>query len=106
MRTRPRGSGVGEGLRAVPPLHTPPRGQDHSLSAGLVCRGGKRRRSPPPRAGGSMAAPKTDKSWEDEFWENYSPPKYLKNKFVWVATALLAAGSIYYSLLFRDCIPQ
>jgi hypothetical protein len=49
---------------------------------------------------------KKEKNWEEEFWDNYTPPTYVQNKYVWVAAALLSAGMVYYSVLYRDCIPQ
>ena len=61
-----------------------------------VNRGG---RAPAPRAR-PVQKPKREKTWDEEFWENYEPPKYLKNKYVWAATAVVVAGFwLYY---FRE----
>ena len=37
------------------------------------------------------------KTWDEEFWENYEPPKYLKNRYVWAAGAILTLGLAWYS---------
>ena len=39
------------------------------------------------------------KSWDEEFWENYRAPTYLKNRYVWVAAAIIALGLAYWSTL-------
>jgi len=44
-----------------------------------------------------QAKPKFKKSMEDEFWDNYRPPSYLRNKYVWVASAVLSVALAIYS---------
>jgi tetratricopeptide (TPR) repeat protein len=42
--------------------------------------------------------PQKPKTWDEEFWENYKPPQYLKNRYVWTAAAILLAGlAAFYS---------
>lgn len=47
------------------------------------------------------APPKTErkvpKTWDEEFWENYSPPAYLTNNYVWVAASVAATAAAVYS---------
>jgi hypothetical protein len=46
---------------------------------------------PPP-----VAKPR-EKTWDEEYWENYRPPMYLANQYVWAAAATVAAGLAWYS---------
>lgn len=68
-------------------------------------RAGKRA---PSRVGNGMGGQvvKKEKSFEEDFWENYRPPSYTTNKYVWAAA--LAVGSIaaYYSVYYKDCVPM
>jgi hypothetical protein len=61
-------------------------------------------RSPAPSA--SVQEMQKEKSFEDKFWENYTPPSYVTNKYVWVAAAVVGSFLAYYSLIYKDCIPQ
>lgn len=45
---------------------------------------------------GATQKPQT---WDEEFWSNYRPPQYLKNRYVWAAAAILAAGLAWYSTM-------
>lgn len=44
-----------------------------------------------------QSAPRAPKRWDEEFWENYQAPKYLQNRYVWVAAAALCVGLAWYS---------
>ena len=37
------------------------------------------------------------KSWDEEFWDSYSPPKYLTNRYVWAAGTLVMLYLAWYS---------
>ena len=37
-----------------------------------------------------------------EFWDSYQPPVYLSNRYVWVASAVVATALAYYSAYFKD----
>lgn len=37
------------------------------------------------------------KTWDEEFWENYTPPTYLKNRYVWAAASIISLGLAWYS---------
>lgn len=54
---------------------------------------------------GLSAAPQKDKSFEEDFWENYKPPSYARNKYVWAAALILGFIAAYYSTYYKDCIP-
>lgn len=43
-----------------------------------------------------------EKSWEDEFLENYKPPVWIPNKYVLVATIVTATGLAVYSALLAN----
>lgn len=49
---------------------------------------------PRPIGGGARSVPK---SWDEVFWENYRPPRYLANKYVFVASMVLAGALAWYS---------
>lgn len=55
-------------------------------------RTGNPSRPRPPKP--SKAKPKT---WDEEFWENYTPPMYLKNRYVWAAASIICIGLAWYS---------
>jgi len=55
-------------------------------------------RAPLPRTRSSGKTQTKPKSWDEEFWENYKPPQYLKNKYVWAASLILFLGIVLYSL--------
>lgn len=40
---------------------------------------------------------KRKKSLEEEFWENYRPPKWTQNRYVWVAATILGVALAIYS---------
>lgn len=40
---------------------------------------------------------KKKKAWDEEFWESYKPPQYLKNRYVWAAGSIIAVGLAWYS---------
>ena len=54
----------------------------------------------------TSGAAKREKTLEESFWENYSPPAYIRNKYFWAASAVVASGMIYYSIVYRDCVPM
>lgn len=66
-------------------------------------RGGRLRQ--PARPSGADSAPKKSKTLEEEFWENYQPPSYARNKYVWAAAAILGSAAAWYSIQYKDCIP-
>jgi hypothetical protein len=37
------------------------------------------------------------KSLEEQFWEQYSPPKWTQNRYVWWASSILGIGLAIYS---------
>jgi hypothetical protein len=51
-----------------------------------------------PAPGAKQQKPKT---WDEEFWESYQAPVYLKNFYVWWAAAILAAGMAWWSSTAR-----
>jgi len=55
-------------------------------------------RAPLPRTRSSGKTQTKPKSWDEEFWENYKPPQYLKNRYVWAASLILFLGIVLYSL--------
>jgi hypothetical protein len=69
-------------------------------------RGGPRRAPPPVVSTASVDKPKAEKSFEDQFWESYEPPRYLTNRYVWAAAVVVGSLAAWYSYLYKDCIPQ
>lgn len=55
-------------------------------------------RAPLPRTRNTGKTQTKPKSWDEEFWENYKPPQYLKNRYVWAASLILILGIVLYSL--------
>jgi tetratricopeptide (TPR) repeat protein len=55
-------------------------------------------RAPLPRTRNTGKTQTKPKSWDEEFWENYKPPQYLKNRYVWAASLILFLGIVLYSL--------
>lgn len=55
-------------------------------------------RAPLPRSRTVGKTQTKPKSWDEEFWESYKPPQYLKNKYVWAASFVLFLGIVLYSL--------
>lgn len=57
-------------------------------------------RAPPPRP---RVQPRQEKpkTWDEEFWANYEPPKYMRSKYVWVAAAAVTAWLAWYSAGLR-----
>lgn len=47
---------------------------------------------------------KAKKTFEDEYWENYEPPKYMRNKYFWVATSVLTVCAAWYSTVVNGGI--
>jgi len=45
--------------------------------------------------------PKREKSWEEKAWENYRPPEWTTNRYVWFAGAVVAVGLIYWGELMK-----
>lgn len=41
--------------------------------------------------------PQRKKTLEEQFLENYQPPDWATNRYVWVASVLVATGLVYYS---------
>lgn len=60
----------------------------------------------PVKPAGTDSAPKKPKTLEEEFWENYQPPSYARNKYVWAAAAILGSVAAWYSIQYKDCIPM
>lgn len=48
---------------------------------------------------GVVPKKKVKKSFEDEYWENYQLPKYMQNKYFWVATSVLSVCVVWYSIV-------
>lgn len=40
---------------------------------------------------------KVKKSLEDQFWDEYRPPQLVPNRYVWIASSVLAVGLAWYS---------
>ncbi|KAH7616052.1 hypothetical protein Ndes2526B_g09365 [Nannochloris sp. 'desiccata'] len=55
---------------------------------------GGRAPAPRPRVVPKRERPKT---WDEEFWTNYEPPQYLKNRYVWVAAGIVLIALAWYS---------
>jgi hypothetical protein len=55
---------------------------------------GGRAPAPRPRVMPKKERPKT---WDEQYWANYEPPKYLKNKYVWVAAGIVALALAWFS---------
>ena len=43
---------------------------------------------------------KKKKTWDEEFWDSYSPPGGLKNRYVWIAGCIVGLGLAWYSTRF------
>jgi tetratricopeptide (TPR) repeat protein len=43
---------------------------------------------------------KKKKTWDEEFWDSYTPPGPLKNKYVWIASCIVGLGLAWYSARF------
>lgn len=56
--------------------------------------------------GGGGKVVKKEKSFEEDFWENYRPPSYATNKYVWAAALAVGLAAAYYSVYYKDCIPM
>ncbi|KAK9814759.1 hypothetical protein WJX72_011033 [[Myrmecia] bisecta] len=54
-------------------------------------------RTPIARSRPMPQASRVKKSMEEEFWENYRPPQWVSNRYVWVAATILAVGLAGYS---------
>lgn len=68
---------------------------DYHVTASFVCRG---RRGNGYRSGGGEGKKKIKQSWEDEFWNTYEPPKYVRNRYFWIATSIVTVCLIVYSV--------
>ena len=44
---------------------------------------------------------RVEKSLEDEFWEQYKPPVYLKNRYIVIAGSIVAIGIAWYSAVYN-----
>eukprot|EP00892_Ulva_mutabilis_P003141 jgi/Ulvmu1/12828/UM098_0009.1 len=58
------------------------------------------------RPRGAESEPPRSKTLEEEFWENYQPPSYMRNKYVWAAALIIGAAAAWYSIQYKDCIPM
>ena len=76
----------------APPTLTPP--LCAAAAAGRSGRAPVSRQRPAP-------ARRVPKTWDEEFWESWSPPVYIKNRYVWAAATALAAGLAVYSTRLR-----
>ncbi|KAI7839933.1 hypothetical protein COHA_006327 [Chlorella ohadii] len=48
---------------------------------------------------------KVEKTWDEEFWENYTGPRIMTNKYVWAAAAVVATlAAVYSSYVQRGLI--
>jgi hypothetical protein len=47
-----------------------------------------------------------EKSFEEDFWENYRPPSYTTNKYFWAAALSFGLIAAYYSVYYKDCVPM
>ena len=45
-------------------------------------------------------APKREKTLEERFWDDYKPPKWTQNRYVWVASGVLAGALTIYSIIY------
>lgn len=46
---------------------------------------------------GTVKRRKYKKTFEEKFWEDYKPPIYVPNKYVWAASALVMICLAWYS---------
>eukprot|EP00889_Picochlorum_renovo_P003089 jgi/Picre1/30119/NNA_005488.t1 len=44
---------------------------------------------------------KRKKTWDEEFWDSYSPPKYLRNRYVIAASIIVSIGLAWYSSVMK-----
>lgn len=44
---------------------------------------------------------KRKKTWDEEFWDSYSPPKYLRNRYVVAASIIVSIGLAWYSSVMK-----
>ncbi|GMH39287.1 hypothetical protein BSKO_07185 [Bryopsis sp. KO-2023] len=50
-----------------------------------------------PSSSGIKTKKQVKKSLEDQFWDEYQPPKLVRNRYVWIASFILAVGLAWYS---------
>jgi tetratricopeptide (TPR) repeat protein len=43
---------------------------------------------------------KKEKTWDEEFWDTYTPPGPLQNRYVWIAACIVGLGLAWYSTKF------
>ena len=41
--------------------------------------------------------PRREPTWEERFMDEYTPPAWTKNRYVWAAWAVVSVGGVYYS---------
>lgn len=44
-----------------------------------------------------MTKKEKKQTWEDDFWNNYEPPKYIKNRYFWFALSVVTICAIFYT---------
>jgi hypothetical protein len=73
-------------------------GEDERVQIPLMAGAASHRRGkePAPRAR-APAGPPREKRWDESYWEEWEPPRYFENSYVWAASALVAAGLAWYS---------
>lgn len=89
-----------------PPLYC---AQTESPSDSIViraCRPRSGRVRQPVRPVGADSTPPKPKTLEEEFWDNYQPPSYARNKYIWAAAAIIGSAAAWYSIQYKDCIPM
>ena len=72
------------------------RGSAASFAWYSGCRGG-RATAPRPRP----QRPSRPKTWDEKFWEDWEPPVYVRNHYVWVASAVVAMWLAFWSTQLR-----
>ena len=71
------------------------------LMAGHACRP-DRKNVPRPRPPPTRPGRERQKSWQEEFWENYKYPEIIpSNRYVWAASIILGAGLAWYSATLK-----
>lgn len=81
------------------------RGCLETSEGALLCRPRSGRVRQPVKPIGAEAATKKPQTLEEEFWENYQPPSYARNKYVWAAAVIIGSFAAWYSIQYKDCIP-
>jgi len=66
------------------------------IDSGYTPRNGRSYQPPP-----GQPRKKVAKSLEDRFMDEYEPPRWVRNRYVWVAAAAICAGLAWYSTTVR-----